>query len=362
MKALRLVLHQNSANYKKEETVENKMTYPLPPISTVIGALHNACGYRAYHPMDVSIQGRYESMHREAYTDHCFLNSLQDDRGILVKMKNADLLSNGFDMVASAKKNQGNSFRKGITIQVHNQALLDEYRYLKDVNDEIDAFKKVRLDPLLARIKSRKKHLAEKKKSLTKGSEEYTRIANREAEIKALEKKITQGIKDCKREKYEEPIAYFRSLTKSLKYYEVLDGIELIIHIRAEDDVIQDLYEHAYDIKSIGRSEDTVYVEDTKIVELAEEMDSEEVISPYSAYLDYDAVLQKDFYLMTETRGVSGTKYYLNKKYEVINGKRIFEKKKVIYTSNYAVEELGNGVFLDNEGQYKDRPLIVNFL
>ena len=37
--------------------------------------------------MNVSIQGQYESMHREPYTDYCFLNSLQDDRGILVKMK-----------------------------------------------------------------------------------------------------------------------------------------------------------------------------------------------------------------------------------------------------------------------------------
>lgn len=36
MKALRIVLHQDSANYKKEETLDNKMTYPLPPISTII--------------------------------------------------------------------------------------------------------------------------------------------------------------------------------------------------------------------------------------------------------------------------------------------------------------------------------------
>ncbi|MDO4943557.1 MAG: CRISPR-associated protein Cas5, partial [Lachnospiraceae bacterium] len=83
MKALRLIIHQNSANYKKEETVDNKMTYPLPPISTIIGALHSICGYQEYKEMGISIQGKYESMHREPYTDYCFLNSLQDDRGIL---------------------------------------------------------------------------------------------------------------------------------------------------------------------------------------------------------------------------------------------------------------------------------------
>ena len=71
MKALRIVLHQDSANYKKEETLDNKMTYPLPPISTIIGALHSACNYKEYHPMDISIQGKFESMHKEPYTDYC---------------------------------------------------------------------------------------------------------------------------------------------------------------------------------------------------------------------------------------------------------------------------------------------------
>ena len=45
MKAFRLIIKQTSANYRKPETIKNKMTYPLPPFSTVIGALHNACGY-----------------------------------------------------------------------------------------------------------------------------------------------------------------------------------------------------------------------------------------------------------------------------------------------------------------------------
>lgn len=44
MKAIRLHIKQNSANYKKEETVQCRMTYPLPPYSTVIGAIHKACG------------------------------------------------------------------------------------------------------------------------------------------------------------------------------------------------------------------------------------------------------------------------------------------------------------------------------
>ena len=61
-KVLRIKLRQNKANYRKEESVTNKMTYPLPPYSTIIGAIHNACRYDTYHPMDISIQGNFESM------------------------------------------------------------------------------------------------------------------------------------------------------------------------------------------------------------------------------------------------------------------------------------------------------------
>ena len=98
--AIRLVLRQSSANYRRPETFENRMTYPLPPFSTVIGALHKACGYTDTHEMDVSIQGRYGSMNRRVYRDYNFLNSTFDDRGILVKMVNESMLSTAFIKVA----------------------------------------------------------------------------------------------------------------------------------------------------------------------------------------------------------------------------------------------------------------------
>lgn len=74
MKALRIRLTQTSANYRREETIDNRMTYPLPPYSTVIGAIHKACGFTSYHPMDISIQGDYQSMQKEVYLDHCISN------------------------------------------------------------------------------------------------------------------------------------------------------------------------------------------------------------------------------------------------------------------------------------------------
>lgn len=359
MKALRLIIHQNSANYKKEETVDNKMTYPLPPISTIIGALHSICGYQEYKEMDISIQGKYESMHREPYTDYCFLNSVQDDRGILVKMRNGSMLSNAFEKVATAKKPQGNSFREGITIHIDNQKLLDEYRGLKNLNDEITRFKKDRINPIFILTKKRKKRLAEKKKQLDKKSMAYKCVVKREKEIKNLEKEIKSRLKQYQFENYTVPISRYRTLTKSMKFYEILDGITLVLHVKAEDQVLKDIFEHIYDLKSIGRSEDSVSIENVEIVELKEEAKDDEIVSKYSAYIDYSMVNNERIYLREKRGKISGTKYHLNKNYEIVNKQRIFKKKKVLYTSQYVADEFGDGLYVD---QYGEEEYIVNFL
>ncbi|MCI5510793.1 MAG: CRISPR-associated protein Cas5 [Oliverpabstia sp.] len=359
MRALRLIVHQNNANYKKEETVENKMTYPLPPVSTIIGALHSICGYQEYKEMDISIQGKYESMHREPYTDYCFLNSVQDDRGILVKMRNGSMLSNAFDKVATAKKTQGNSFRKGITIHVDDKELLEEYRTLKNLNDAIVDFKKNRIAPVMELIKKRKKNLAQKKKELIKKTQEYERVENREKEIKELEKEIKFRLEKFQCENYEIPISRYRSLTKSMKFYEILDGVTLVLHVRAEDKILEDIMEHIHDLKSIGRSEDTVSIENVEIVELKEKSREGEIVSKYSAYIDCDMVKNERIYLREKMGRISGTKYYINKNYEIMDGKRIFSKKKVLYVSQYAADEFGDGLYVD---EYEEEEFIVNFL
>lgn len=359
MKALRLVLRQSGANYKREETVDNKMTYPLPPFSTVIGALHSACGYREYVDMDISIQGRYGSKHREPYTDFCFLNSTQDDRGMLVKMKNASMLSPAFEKVASAKKPQGNSFREGITIQVHNQELLEEYRRLKDLNDELTEFKKQRFQPAMELLKMRKKALSEKKKIYKKDSTLYARAEKREKELKQAEKQMKERLQTFQKEKYEYPVSKFRTLTKSMKFYEILDDIELIIHVKAEENVLNDIFEHRYEIKSIGRSEDFVSVEEAKMVDLLEKVD-DEVESEYSAYLDFALFRKAPSPIFIDKKyGAGGTRYWLNKNYTIIDGKRKFEKKNVLYVSGYTVDQFGDGLYLDSDGEKK---YIVNFL
>ena len=358
-KALRIILKQSSANYKKEETHVNKMTYPLPPISTVIGAIHSACNYREYHSMDISIQGKYESMHKEPYTDYCFLNSVMDDRGILVKMRNESLLSKAFDKVASAKKSQGNSFIKGITIQVHNENLLNEYRNLKQLADEIKNYKDTEYKQKIEFYKNEKKKLSDEKKKLDKKSQEYKDISQKEKEIKEEENKYKEKVKNYEIENYTKPISKYKSLTTSLKFYEILNNIELVLHIRSDETTLKDIEENIYNLKSIGRSEDFVEVIDCKLVDLYED-DDYEVESEYSAYLDYNNVYNKKVYTKEKTgSSINGTKYYLNKNYEIIDGKRVFEKKKVVYTSNYFIEETSENIYIDKDS---NKEYIVNFI
>lgn len=360
MRVLRILLTQSSANYKREEVIDNKMTYPLPPISTIIGAIHKACGYKEYHPMDISIQGNFESMHMEPYTDYCFLNSVMDDRGILVKMKNENLLSNAFDKVASSKNSQGNSFRKGITIQVYNESLLEEYRQLKNLNDKISEYKKNGYLSMLNEFKSEKDRLAKTKKNLDKKSEEFLKVSESEKMIRAKEKNFKENVKNYEVENYIKPISKYKSLTTSLKFYEILNNINLIIHIKADENILSDIERNIYNLKSIGRSEDFVDVLEAKFVNLKEK-DECEISSKYSAYLNYDDVKNNriGFENIKPGQDVSGTKYYLNKNYVIKDGKRIFEKKKVVYASQYYIEGTSTNILID-EGDNEE--YIVNFI
>lgn len=64
MKILKLKLFQETACYKKPFAFKVAETYPLPPYSTVIGMFHKILQAKAgeYIPMNVSIQGEYESI------------------------------------------------------------------------------------------------------------------------------------------------------------------------------------------------------------------------------------------------------------------------------------------------------------
>jgi CRISPR-associated protein Cas5t len=61
MEALRLVLYQETANYKKPTAAKVGETYPLPPLSTVKGMLHALMNATEFVPLHVGVQGTYDS-------------------------------------------------------------------------------------------------------------------------------------------------------------------------------------------------------------------------------------------------------------------------------------------------------------
>ncbi|WP_185526288.1 type I-B CRISPR-associated protein Cas5b [Listeria grandensis] len=79
MKAIRIKLWQDLVNYKKPTSFQLKETYPLPPYSTVIGMVHTMCGFTSYHPMEISIQGKYFSKVNDLYTRYEFKNGMTYD-------------------------------------------------------------------------------------------------------------------------------------------------------------------------------------------------------------------------------------------------------------------------------------------
>ena len=359
MEALRIILKQSSANYRKAGTIDNKMTYPLPIPSTIIGALHNICEYTEYHPMDISIQGKFTSLSRKVYTDYCFLNSALDDRGNLIKVIDPNAFSGAFVKVASAKKSQGNSFKDRITIQVHNEELLQEYCNLKEKSKEIEELKNSEYKKKLEEFKVLKKEIADKKKKEDKKSEVFKQLSEEEKKIKLEEEKYKEDFKKFEYENYTKPYSHFQNLVTSLKSYEILNDIFLILHIKSDEETLKDIENNIFNLQSLGRSEDFVEVIECKMVELQE---VEEVIeNKLSMYIN-----AKDFYeekIFTETvdgdHGSGGTKYYLDKNYEITKEKREFKKVPVIYSTSVLAEESSENVKADI---YNEETILVNFI
>ncbi|MCR8844105.1 type I-B CRISPR-associated protein Cas5b [Paenibacillus sp. SC116] len=72
MEALKLVLFQETACYKKPAAFKVGETYPLPPYATVKGLMHHLLQAEEYIPMRISIQGQFETRMTD-YQRHYFL-------------------------------------------------------------------------------------------------------------------------------------------------------------------------------------------------------------------------------------------------------------------------------------------------
>ena len=340
MEALRIVLKQSSANYRKAGTIDNKMTYPLPIPATVIGALHNICGYREYHSMDISIQGNFEAVSKDMYKNITVLNTISD-RGTLVKMIAPNAISNAYIEVAEAVDDNAN-FITEKNIKIKNKELLEEFKNLKILKEKLDSEKKLKLEE----FKTRKKELSDKDEL---------------KKIRSEEKNYKEEFKKFEDENYSKPYSQFRSIVKKPMFYELLNNIFLILHIKSDEKTLKDIENDIFNLQSIGRSEDFVEVVECKKVELQEfdtEIKSAEGLSIYLNYNDFQE--EKIFNLDVDGNVVkSGTKYYLDKYYKIVNLKREFEKTLAIYSNYFKANNSSENVKLD---EYNNTKLLVNFI
>ena len=340
MEVLRIILKQSSANYRKAGTIDNKMTYPLPIPATVIGALHNICRYTDYHSMDISIQGNFEAVSKDMYKNITVLNTVSD-RGTLVKMAWPDTISNAYTEVAEAVEDNAN-FITEKNIKIKNKGLLEEFKNLKFLKEKLDSEKKLKLEE----FKARKKELSDKDEL---------------KKIRIEEKKYKEEFKKFQEENYSRLYSQFRTIVKKPMFYELLNGIFLILHIKSDEQTLKDIENNIFNLQSIGRSEDFVEVVECKKVELQEfdnEVKSAEGLTMYLNYNDFQE--EKIFNLDIDGNIVKGgTKYYLDKDYKIINGKREFKKVLGLYSNYFSADKSSENVKLD---EYNNIKLLVNFI
>ena len=107
-------------------------------------------------------------------------------------------------------------------------------------------------------------------------------------------------------------------------------NIELIIHVQAEDKIIEKIYENIVTGKetfTLGRNEDMVRVDEVKIIQKPEL--SGGMINKYNAYVPE--------HLSNE---ISGIQYRLNTKYQIINNLRKWDKVNVKYIERHTNQGL----------------------
>ncbi|EAF5461893.1 CRISPR-associated protein Cas5 [Listeria monocytogenes] len=80
MKAIKMNVFLETANFRMPISFQQKESYPLPPFSTVIGMVHVACGFTSYHPMNISVTGNSFSTVHDIATRYEFHPSVQYDK------------------------------------------------------------------------------------------------------------------------------------------------------------------------------------------------------------------------------------------------------------------------------------------
>lgn len=321
MRVLKIELTQASANYRQPETVDNALTYPLPPVSTVTGAIREACGWDHRHDMRVAIQGGFAHKTKRKYTRRVVYSSIMPDRGYFCKMT-APGFSNAVEIIAEPRTGPdfpagSRDFRTGTGYNILRPDLMREYLQLCAAADD-----NVR----------RRKALDAQKKTISAAEKEARKEIN--TKIKA-EKEEMQKINERKNA--------FCSFEKIPGWIEILSDVKLTIHILSDD--AEEILENIYNLKSIGRAEDFVNVVSAEIVDCAQAPAGSEIRQ--SAYVNNQSI--KNF-RNTDGGDVHGIVYYLNTKYDIVDGKRIFEKIKCNWVSQIILCQPDTNTFTDSAG------------
>lgn len=120
VKILKVKLYQETACYKKPFATKVAETYPLPPYSTIIGMFHKILQAKPkeYFPMNVSVQGNYESIFKNYQT----LRSYKSDNSVTSMPRDVHQLFN-------------------VYLIIHIQAEDDIiYRIYKNITNGLDTF------------------------------------------------------------------------------------------------------------------------------------------------------------------------------------------------------------------------------
>lgn len=349
MKVLKIKLTQKSANYRIPGTIYNRKTYPLPPFSSIIGAVHTACNWDAYHEMDVGVIGKYDSMHTDFKRIHYLLNYTVLDQGILVKEENG-IFHPYLKEICKATGGMGTNFMTG-----KNTIYIDK--------DEFEKFKNLReqekeLKLQLSNLENQKKEIRKEKKNVKKTDISYEILNTREETLVEEQDKLKIEKMFIKNE-----LSKYKSKQISTCYYEILNNIELIIYISTNQENLNTIQEHIYNFNALGRSEDFVNILSSEIIELKENINTlYQNKKGYNSYIDYNLIKTLDICTQDihNTNTMNGTLYYINKDYTIKNEKRIFNKKPVIYANEYEVENNCKNVFIDDTEP--DGIFIVNLL
>lgn len=350
MKVLKIDLIQKNANYHVPQSLDNRMTYPLPQLSTVIGAIHNACDWKTYHPMNIGIIGNYDSKQIELKKINYLLDMLKIDRAQVIKTENN--MFNNFYLQICCKSigGFGANFLNGDKTLYKNKNEWDNYLNLKNDLSSIQSQLNI--------IKNNLKELKKEKKQYKKTDKEFVILKNKELEVIEEQKELKN-----KQLIIKELINNYKSLQSGVCHYEILNEINLILYISANDDDLKYIEKHLYNFTSIGRSEDFINIISSEIIDLKENIT--EIYKNqhgYNSYIDVDLIKNGEiaFENTSQNENINTTIYRIDKEYCIKNGKRVFNKKKVAYVADYEIEESCDNVFIDDTE--KNRVFIVNLL